>query len=86
MNHFLFIVVEFLTWRSRDGKVIAVCAEGDERVRAQADEVLEVPAVDEDLSGLVNVIPLQLLSYYIAERRGCDIDQPRNLAKSGTVE
>jgi glucosamine--fructose-6-phosphate aminotransferase (isomerizing) len=72
--------------RSRDGVVIAVCAEGDERVAALADEVLEVPAVDEDLSPLVNVIPLQLLAYYVAERRGCDIDQPRNLAKSVTVE
>jgi glucosamine--fructose-6-phosphate aminotransferase (isomerizing) len=72
--------------RARDGKVIAVCAEGDERVAALADDVLEVPAVDEDLSPLVNVIPLQLLAYHVAERRGCDIDQPRNLAKSVTVE
>ena len=72
--------------RARDGVIIAVCAEGDERVKALADEVLEVPAVDEDLSPLVNVVPLQLLAYYIAEKRGCDIDQPRNLAKSVTVE
>jgi len=72
--------------RSRDGVVIAVCAEGDERVAAMADEVLEVPRVDEDLSAIVNVVPLQLLAYFIAERLGCDIDQPRNLAKSVTVE
>jgi glucosamine--fructose-6-phosphate aminotransferase (isomerizing) len=72
--------------RSRDGRVIAVAAEGDERVAALADEVLTVPAVDEDLSPLVNVVPLQLLAYFVAERRGCDIDQPRNLAKSVTVE
>jgi glucosamine--fructose-6-phosphate aminotransferase (isomerizing) len=72
--------------RSRGGVVIAVCAEGDERVAALADEVLEVPHVDEDLSPLVNVVPLQQLAYYVAERRGCDIDQPRNLAKSVTVE
>ena len=72
--------------RARDGKVIAVCAEGDERVAALANDVMEVPAVDEDLSQLVNVIPLQLLAYHVAERRGCDIDQPRNLAKSVTVE
>ncbi len=72
--------------RARDGQVIAVCAEGDERVAALANDVLEVPAVDEDLSPLVNVIPLQLLAYHVAERRGCDIDQPRNLAKSVTVE
>jgi glucosamine--fructose-6-phosphate aminotransferase (isomerizing) len=72
--------------RARDGKVIAVAVEGDERVAALADEVLPVPAVDEDLSPLVNVVPLQLLAYHVAERRGCDIDQPRNLAKSVTVE
>jgi glucosamine--fructose-6-phosphate aminotransferase (isomerizing) len=72
--------------RARDGKVIAVCAEGDDRVAALANDVMEVPAVDEDLSPLVNVIPLQLLAYHVAERRGCDIDQPRNLAKSVTVE
>jgi glucosamine--fructose-6-phosphate aminotransferase (isomerizing) len=72
--------------RSRDGVVIAVAAEGDERVGALADEVLWVPQVDEDLSPMVNVVPLQLLAYHIAERRGCDIDQPRNLAKSVTVE
>ncbi|MHC4844612.1 MAG: glutamine--fructose-6-phosphate transaminase (isomerizing) [Planctomycetota bacterium] len=72
--------------RSRDGVVIAVAAEGDERVAALADEVLWVPEVDEDLSPMVNVVPLQLLAYHIAERRGCDIDQPRNLAKSVTVE
>ncbi|HZL99801.1 MAG TPA: glutamine--fructose-6-phosphate transaminase (isomerizing) [Planctomycetota bacterium] len=72
--------------RARDGKVIAVAVEGDARVAALADEVLAVPAVDEDLSPLVNVVPLQLLAYWVAERRGCDIDQPRNLAKSVTVE
>jgi glucosamine--fructose-6-phosphate aminotransferase (isomerizing) len=72
--------------RARDGRVIAVAVEGDERVAALADEVLPVPAVDEDLSPLVNVVPLQLLAYHVAERRGCDIDQPRNLAKSVTVE
>ena len=72
--------------KARDGKVIAVAVEGDARVAALADEVLEVPRVDEDLSPLVNVVPLQLLAYWVAERRGCDIDQPRNLAKSVTVE
>jgi glucosamine--fructose-6-phosphate aminotransferase (isomerizing) len=72
--------------RARDGIVIAVATEGDERVAALADEVLWVPRVDEDLSPIVNVVPLQLLAYHIAERRGCDIDQPRNLAKSVTVE
>jgi glutamine---fructose-6-phosphate transaminase (isomerizing) len=72
--------------RARGGRILAVAVEGDERVAALADAVLPVPAVDEDLSPLVNVIPLQLLAYHIADLRGCDIDQPRNLAKSVTVE
>ncbi len=72
--------------RSRRGIIIAVAVEGDERVAALADEILPVPAVDEDLSPVVNVVPLQLLAYHVAARRGCDIDQPRNLAKSVTVE
>jgi glutamine---fructose-6-phosphate transaminase (isomerizing) len=72
--------------RARSGRIIAVAVEGDERVAALAEEVLWVPKVDEDLSPLVNVIPLQLLAYHIAALRGCDIDQPRNLAKSVTVE
>ncbi len=72
--------------KARAGKVIAVAVEGDARVAALADEVLHVPRVDEDLSPIVNVLPLQLLAYWVAERRGCDIDQPRNLAKSVTVE
>ncbi|HTE05721.1 MAG TPA: SIS domain-containing protein, partial [Planctomycetota bacterium] len=72
--------------RARGGRIIAVAVEGDSRVAALADQVLTVPQVDEDLSPLVNVIPLQLLAYHIAALRGCDIDQPRNLAKSVTVE
>jgi len=72
--------------RARSGRIIAVAVEGDERVAALAETVLHVPAVDEDLSPLVNVLPLQLLAYHIAALRGCDIDQPRNLAKSVTVE
>ena len=72
--------------RARKGIIIAVAVEGDERVAALADEILPVPAVDEDLSPIVNAVPLQLLAYHVAARRGCDIDQPRNLAKSVTVE
>src|SRR5262245_13500031 len=72
--------------KSREGRLIAVAVEGDERVAALADEVLPVPHVDEDLSPIVNVVPLQLLAYFVAEKRGADIDQPRNLAKSVTVE
>jgi glucosamine--fructose-6-phosphate aminotransferase (isomerizing) len=72
--------------KSRDGRLIAVALEDDLRVAALADEVLPVPHVEEDLSPIVNVVPLQLLAYFVAEHRGCDIDQPRNLAKSVTVE
>jgi glucosamine--fructose-6-phosphate aminotransferase (isomerizing) len=72
--------------KSREGHIIAVAVAGDARVAALADELLPVPQVDEDLSPIVNVVPLQLLAYFVAETRGCDIDQPRNLAKSVTVE
>ncbi|OQX80236.1 MAG: glutamine--fructose-6-phosphate transaminase (isomerizing) [Bacteroidetes bacterium 4484_276] len=72
--------------KARKGKVIAVVTKGDKTVAELADYVLEVPATAEILSPLVSVIPLQLLSYYIAIMRDCEIDQPRNLAKSVTVE
>jgi glucosamine--fructose-6-phosphate aminotransferase (isomerizing) len=72
--------------RTREGRILAVAVAGDQRVAALADEVLPVPQVEEDLSPIVNVVPLQLLAYFVAEQRGCDIDQPRNLAKSVTVE
>ena len=72
--------------RARDGKVVAVAAIGDERVAAAADYVLPVPEVPELLAPLVTVVPLQLLSYEVALRLDRDIDQPRNLAKSVTVE
>ena len=61
-------------------------AEGDERVAQLADDVIHVPAVDEFLQPIVTVVPLQLLAYHIALQRGCDVDKPRNLAKSVTVE
>ncbi|HLN20257.1 MAG TPA: glutamine--fructose-6-phosphate transaminase (isomerizing) [Bacteroidales bacterium] len=72
--------------KARKGKVIAIVTEGDEVIRKMADFVLEVPETIPALSGLLAVIPLQLLSYHIAVLRGCDVDQPRNLAKSVTVE
>jgi len=72
--------------RARDGKVIAVAAFDDERAYDAADFVLPVPAVPELLAPLVTIVPLQLLSYEVALRLGQDIDQPRNLAKSVTVE
>jgi glucosamine--fructose-6-phosphate aminotransferase (isomerizing) len=72
--------------KARKGKVIAIVTEGDEQVRHMADHVIEIPEVDEFLVPLVATIPLQLLSYHIAVMRGCNVDQPRNLAKSVTVE
>ncbi|MGH7149327.1 MAG: SIS domain-containing protein, partial [Planctomycetota bacterium] len=72
--------------RARGGRLIALSSKGDPSAAAVADEVLEVPSVPEDLAPLVNVVPLQLLAYEIARLRGCDIDMPRNLAKSVTVE
>ena len=72
--------------KARDGRLVAVVTEGDDRVSRLADHVIEVPAVDELLSPIVASVPLQLLAYHVGVRRGCDVDQPRNLAKSVTVE
>ncbi len=72
--------------KARKGKVIAIVTEGDKLIPTMADYVLEIPKTDELLTPLLSVVPLQLLSYYIAVLRGCNVDQPRNLAKSVTVE
>ncbi len=72
--------------KARNGTVIVVATEGDLNITEYADQIIYVPAVSEALSPLVNVVPLQLLAYHIARLRGCDVDQPRNLAKSVTVE
>ena len=72
--------------RAREGKVIAVVHRGDHEIATKADHVIEVPACADLLAPLLTVLPLQLLSYHVAVRRGCDVDQPRNLAKSVTVE
>jgi glucosamine--fructose-6-phosphate aminotransferase (isomerizing) len=72
--------------KARGGQVIAVATEGDEQIKAQADQVLYVPDTPWMLSPVTTVIPLQLLAYHIAAQRGLDVDQPRNLAKSVTVE
>lgn len=72
--------------KSRGGTVIALASEGDRDIAAKADHCISVPIVPHLLSPVVNVVPLQLLAYHIAVRRGCDVDQPRNLAKSVTVE
>ena len=72
--------------KARKGKVYAIVTEGDEIIKKMADYVLEVPETISAFSCLLAVIPLQLLSYHIAVLRGCNVDQPRNLAKSVTVE
>jgi glucosamine--fructose-6-phosphate aminotransferase (isomerizing) len=72
--------------KARDGKLIVICDEGDDAIKKLADDVIEIPWTIEPLQPILSVIPTQLLAYYIALRRGCDVDQPRNLAKSVTVE
>ena len=72
--------------KARGGPVIAVVGEGDTEAAQIADDVIEVPTVDEFLQPIVSIVPLQLLAYHIALLRGCDVDKPRNLAKSVTVE
>jgi len=72
--------------RARKGKVVAIATEGNSHIRQYADEVIFVPRIGECLSPLLVALPLQLLAYYIAVKRGCNVDQPRNLAKSVTVE
>lgn len=72
--------------KARKGKIIAIVTAGDTQVRKLADHVIEIPKTDDALVPLVSVVPLQLLSYHIANMRGCNVDQPRNLAKSVTVE
>jgi glutamine---fructose-6-phosphate transaminase (isomerizing) len=72
--------------KARGGKIIAIVTEGDTEVADLADHSIEIPEVEEELTPLMSVIPLQLLAYHIAIMRGCNVDQPRNLAKSVTVE
>ena len=72
--------------KARNGKIIAIADEGDYNIKDKVDHVIYVPEVIEELKPIVNSIPLQLLAYYIADLKGCNVDQPRNLAKSVTVE
>ncbi|MBO0330671.1 glutamine--fructose-6-phosphate transaminase (isomerizing) [[Muricauda] lutisoli] len=85
-GHYEKVVSNIQEIKSRKGRIIAVVTEGDETVKELADHVIEVPDTSESLSPLLTTIPLQLLSYHIAVMRGCNVDQPRNLAKSVTVE
>ncbi len=72
--------------KARSGQVIAIATEGDEEIKEAADHVIYIPEAPEELLPILEIVPLQLLAYHIAVRRGCDVDQPRNLAKSVTVE
>ena len=72
--------------KARKGVVVAVVTEGDEAIKKLADYTIEIPGTEEPFTPLLSVIPLQLLAYHIAVLRGCNVDQPRNLAKSVTVE
>jgi len=72
--------------KARRGKVIAIATEGDEKIEGYVDDVLFIPQIKEEFSPILTVIPLQLFAYYTAIKRGCNVDQPRNLAKSVTVE
>ncbi|CAM3711227.1 glucosamine--fructose-6-phosphate aminotransferase [Flavobacterium saliperosum S13] len=85
-NHYDKVVSNIQEIKARSGKIIAVVTKGDTQVRALADHVIEVPDTAEALTPLLTTIPLQLLSYHIAVLRECNVDQPRNLAKSVTVE
>nr|WP_299170918.1 glutamine--fructose-6-phosphate transaminase (isomerizing) [uncultured Allomuricauda sp.] len=85
-GHYEKVVSNIQEIKSRSGKIIAIVTEGDVSVKELADHVIEVPETSESLSPLLTTIPLQLLSYHIAVMRGCNVDQPRNLAKSVTVE
>ena len=85
-GHYDKIVSNIQEIKSRSGKIIAVVTKGDTQVRELADYVIEIPETSDALSPLITTIPLQLLSYHIAVMRDCNVDQPRNLAKSVTVE
>jgi glucosamine--fructose-6-phosphate aminotransferase (isomerizing) len=72
--------------KARKAKVISIVTEGEERIKSISDYTIEIPETEEPFTPLLSVIPLQLLAYHVAVLRGCDVDQPRNLAKSVTVE
>jgi glucosamine--fructose-6-phosphate aminotransferase (isomerizing) len=72
--------------RARDGQVIAIASDGDGAITEKADAVIRIPELGEHLTALLATIPVQLLAYHIATLKGTDVDQPRNLAKSVTVE
>ena len=85
-GHYDKIVSNVQEIKARKGKVISIVNKGDEQVSAMSDYVIEIPETSECFSPIIASIPLQILAYYIAVYRGVNVDQPRNLAKSVTVE
>ena len=85
-GHYEKVVSNIQEIKSREGKIIAIVSKGDTQVKGLADYCIEIPESSESFSPILTTIPLQILSYYIAVERGCNVDQPRNLAKSVTVE
>jgi len=80
------VVSNIMEIKARGGKIIAVVSEGDQEIKKLSDQIIEIPNCDELIAPILANIPLQLLSYHIANKKGCNVDQPRNLAKSVTVE
>lgn len=80
------VVSNIMEIKARGGQIIAVVSEGDTEIEKLADHIIEIPNCDELIAPILANIPLQLLSYHIANKKGCNVDQPRNLAKSVTVE
>lgn len=85
-GHYEKVVSNIQEIKSRKAKIIAIVTKGDQEVAALADHCIEIPEIEESLTPIITTIPLQLLAYHIAIMRGCNVDQPRNLAKSVTVE
>jgi glucosamine--fructose-6-phosphate aminotransferase (isomerizing) len=85
-SHYEKIINNLTEVRARQGKVIAVASRGDPEIGNMVDDVIQIPDVRPELQPLLTVLPLQLLAYQVADIRGTDVDQPRNLAKSVTVE
>jgi glucosamine--fructose-6-phosphate aminotransferase (isomerizing) len=85
-NYYEKVLSNIQEVKARKGQIIAIVTEGDEKVKEIADHFIEIPDTEDCLTPILATIPLQLLSYYIAVMRGCNVDQPRNLAKSVTVE
>jgi len=85
-QHYDKILSNIQEVKARKGKVIAIVDKSESEIKSLADHIIEVPDVDLVIAPIINVIPLQFLAYHIAVMRGCNVDQPRNLAKSVTVE